>query len=61
MKVRRASLQLNMKVAGYVVPNPSIIDRFPEGPARIVPLDGILEEIMLEVLDVVHDFHQLSY
>jgi hypothetical protein len=56
VKVRPASLQLNMKVAGYVVPNPSIIDRFPEGPARIVPLEGILE-----VLDVVHDFHQHSY
>jgi hypothetical protein len=61
VKVRPASLQLNMEMAGYVVPNPSVIDRFPEGPARIVPLDGILEEIMLEVLDVVRDFHQLSY
>jgi hypothetical protein len=61
VKVRPASLQLNMAVAGYVVPNPSVIDRFPEGPARIVPLDGILEEIMLEVRDVVRDFHQLSY
>ena len=61
VKVRPASLQLNMAVAGYVVPNPRVIDPFPEGPACIVPLDGILEEIMLEVLDVVRDFHQLSY
>jgi hypothetical protein len=61
VKVRPANLPLSMEVAGYVVPNPSVIDRFPEGPARIVPLDGILEEIKHEVSDVVRDFHQLSY
>jgi hypothetical protein len=61
VRVSPASLQLNMEMAGYVVPNPSVIDRIPEGPARIVPLYGILYEIVTEVLDVVRDFHQLSY
>jgi hypothetical protein len=61
VKVRPASLQLNLEVAGYVVPNPSVIDGFPEGFARIVPLDGVLYEMIHKVLEVVRDFHKLSY
>jgi hypothetical protein len=60
VKVRPASLQLNMEMAGHVIPNPSVIDRFPDGPPRIVPLYGILYEIISEVLDVVRDFHEPS-
>jgi hypothetical protein len=61
VKVRPASLQLNLEVAGYVVPNPSVIDGFPEGFARIVPLDGVLYEMIHKVLEVVRDFQKLSY
>jgi hypothetical protein len=61
VKVRPASLQLNVKVAGYVIPYPSVIDRLPNAPARIVPLDGKLHEIVLEVVGVFRDFHELSY
>jgi hypothetical protein len=61
VKIRPASLQLNMEMAGHVIPNPSVIDSPPEGFAKIVPLDGALHEIVSEILDVVREFHQLSY
>jgi hypothetical protein len=61
VKVRPASLQLNMEMAGYVVPDPSVIDDVPEGFAVIHPLEQVLYSITHEVLGVVRDFHGVSY
>lgn len=48
--VEPASLQLDMDMAGYVVPHPSVIDRFPEGPPAAFRCTGYLAKLCLRYL-----------